>query len=172
MCKAVHLRWLLQFLKEYSFFRKTKVTSWGYSFSLCKTLLSVMLKAVYFVNLQNEQLLVSFDHKEVLAGKLRHQEINPAKNGTSNLTSWEESTIVTLTGEVNIVFFFVFLLSTGCRDNRERAEFFRFPNCVLTEIQSEYYLLSLESLFKFFLLLCWTFLSHSFQHRLFISLNS
>lgn len=46
-----------------------------------------MLKAVYFVNLQNEQLLVSFDHKEVLAGKLRHQEINPAKNGTSNLTS-------------------------------------------------------------------------------------
>lgn len=46
-----------------------------------------MLKTVYFVNLQNEQLLVSFDHEEVLAGKLRHQEINPAKNGTSNLTS-------------------------------------------------------------------------------------
>ena len=106
-----------------------------------------MLKTVYFVNLQNEQLLVSFDHKEVLAGKLIHQEINPAKNGTSNLTSWEESTIVTLTGEVNIVFFLFFLLSTGCRDNRERAQFFRFPNCVLTEIQSEYYLLSLESLF-------------------------
>ena len=34
-----------------------------------------MLKAVYFVNLQNEQLVVSFDHKEVLAGKLRHQEM-------------------------------------------------------------------------------------------------
>lgn len=148
MCKAVHLPWLLQFLKEYSFIRKTKVTSWGYSLCPCKTLLLVMLQAVYFVNLQNEQLLLSFDHKEVLVGKLRHQEISPAKSRTSNLTSWVESTIETLTGDVNIGFFFVFfLLGTGCRDNRERAQFFRFPNCVLTEIQSEYYLLFVESLF-------------------------
>ena len=76
-----------------------------------------MLKAVYFVNLQNEQLLVSFDHKEVLAGKLRHQEISPAKNGT----------IVTLTGEVNIVFFFLFFCSVQDVETTEREQnFFAF----------------------------------------------
>lgn len=129
------------------------MTSWGYSLSPNEKLLLVILKAAYFVNFQNEQLLVSFDHKKVLAGKLRHQEISPAKNRTSNLNSGEKSTTETLAGEVNIpssCCSFFFLLSKQCRDNREMAELFRFPNCVLTKIQSEYYLLSLESLFKIF----------------------
>ena len=49
-----------------------------------------MLQAVYFVNLQNEQLIVSFGHKKVLVGKLRYQEISPAKNRTSNKNQLEK----------------------------------------------------------------------------------